>query len=207
MRNGVRGEERRQQRGGEEARGGGGPAASEVVAAPNRSRDRRGLLRTLLDQRRRRQGRDAGGPGATAQARRRPAPFPSALGTVMVEDTCLCFEALKGLPGPYIKWFVQKVGLEGLNAMLEGFEDKRAYALCIFAYAPGAPRPQAQRSRRGAAARVALGSGASPSCVQRRARSISRRGAVRAVRRGASPPRRQCGSSLRPASPPPRPLL
>lgn len=56
----------------------------------------------------------------------------------MVEDTCLCFEALKGLPGPYIKWFVQKVGLEGLNAMLEGFEDKRAYALCIFAYAPGA---------------------------------------------------------------------
>ena len=25
-------------------------------------------------------------------------------GAVMVEDTCLCFNAYKGLPGPYIKW-------------------------------------------------------------------------------------------------------
>lgn len=30
----------------------------------------------------------------------------------MVEDTCLCFNALKGLPGPYIKWFLQKLGRE-----------------------------------------------------------------------------------------------
>ena len=25
-------------------------------------------------------------------------------GPVLVEDTCLCFNSLQGLPGPYIKW-------------------------------------------------------------------------------------------------------
>ena len=55
----------------------------------------------------------------------------------MVEDTCLCFNALKGLPGPYIKWFLQRLGHEGLNAMLVGFEDKTAYALCTFAFSKG----------------------------------------------------------------------
>lgn len=56
---------------------------------------------------------------------------------VMVEDTSLCFNALKGLPGPYIKWFLEKLGHDGLNRMLAGFEDKSAYAQCIFAYSPG----------------------------------------------------------------------
>ncbi|CAB1332006.1 unnamed protein product [Coregonus sp. 'balchen'] len=30
-------------------------------------------------------------------------------GPVIVEDTCLCFRALGGLPGPYIKWFLDKL--------------------------------------------------------------------------------------------------
>jgi inosine triphosphate pyrophosphatase len=34
-------------------------------------------------------------------------------GAVMVEDTGLCFNALQGLPGPYIKWFLDKLGHEG----------------------------------------------------------------------------------------------
>jgi inosine triphosphate pyrophosphatase len=59
-------------------------------------------------------------------------------GPVLVEDTALCFEALGGLPGPYIKWFLRSVGLDGLNNMLAGFEDTSAYALCTFAYSPGA---------------------------------------------------------------------
>ena len=59
-------------------------------------------------------------------------------GAVMVEDTSLCFNAMGGLPGPYIKWFLQKLGHEGLNKMLAGFEDKTGYAQCIFAYSPGA---------------------------------------------------------------------
>lgn len=58
-------------------------------------------------------------------------------GAVMVEDTCLCFNAYKGLPGPYIKWFLQKLGHDGLNKMLDGFDDRTAYAQCTFAYTPG----------------------------------------------------------------------
>ncbi|KAK9671710.1 hypothetical protein RND81_12G049500 [Saponaria officinalis] len=58
-------------------------------------------------------------------------------GPVLVEDTCLCFSALKGLPGPYIKWFLEKIGHEGLNNMLKAYEDKSAYALCVFSLALG----------------------------------------------------------------------
>jgi inosine triphosphate pyrophosphatase len=53
-------------------------------------------------------------------------------GPVLVEDTSLCFHALGGLPGVYIKWFLAKLGLDGLNRMLAGFDDRRAYAQCIF---------------------------------------------------------------------------
>ena len=58
-------------------------------------------------------------------------------GPVLIEDTCLCFNALKGLPGPYIKWFLDKLGHDGLNKLLAGFEDKSAYALCTFAFHSG----------------------------------------------------------------------
>ena len=58
-------------------------------------------------------------------------------GPVLIEDTCLCFNALKGLPGPYIKWFLEKLGHEGLNKLLAGYEDKSAYALCTFAFHSG----------------------------------------------------------------------
>ncbi|KAK8962931.1 Inosine triphosphate pyrophosphatase [Platanthera guangdongensis] len=58
-------------------------------------------------------------------------------GPVLVEDTCLSFNALNGLPGPYIKWFLQKIGHEGLNNMLMAYEDKSAYATCIFSLALG----------------------------------------------------------------------
>uniref|UniRef100_A0A803MN12 Inosine triphosphate pyrophosphatase n=1 Tax=Chenopodium quinoa TaxID=63459 RepID=A0A803MN12_CHEQI len=44
-------------------------------------------------------------------------------GPVLVEDTCLCFNALKGLPG--------------LNNLLKAYEDKSAYAMCVFSLALG----------------------------------------------------------------------
>ncbi|TMW68799.1 hypothetical protein Poli38472_006267 [Pythium oligandrum] len=62
-------------------------------------------------------------------------------GPVLVEDTSLCFNALNGLPGPYIKWFLEKTGHEGLNNLLAAYEDKTAYAQCIFAYAKGRDDP------------------------------------------------------------------
>ena len=58
-------------------------------------------------------------------------------GPVIVEDTCLCFNALGGLPGPYIKWFLEKLKPEGLWKLLSGWDDKTGYALCTFAYSTG----------------------------------------------------------------------
>ncbi|KAL6404465.1 Ham1 family protein [Ilyonectria robusta] len=58
-------------------------------------------------------------------------------GPVLVEDTCLCFHALKELPGPYIKWFFAKLGHEGLNNLLAAYPDKSAQAVCTFAYCEG----------------------------------------------------------------------
>ncbi|XWS13500.1 hypothetical protein CRYUN_Cryun36dG0042000 [Craigia yunnanensis] len=70
-------------------------------------------------------------------------------GPVLVEDTCLCFNALKGLPGGHTckfyfilakfqsKWFLEKIGHEGLNNLLMAYEDKSAYALCAFSFAIG----------------------------------------------------------------------
>ncbi|XP_020654176.2 inosine triphosphate pyrophosphatase [Pogona vitticeps] len=60
-------------------------------------------------------------------------------GPVIVEDTCLCFKALGGLPGPYIKWFLEKLQPEGLYKLLAGFEDKSAHAVCTFAFSSGNP--------------------------------------------------------------------
>ena len=50
---------------------------------------------------------------------------------VMVEDTCLCFNALGGFPGPYIKSFYDKLGNEGLAKVINNYEDKTAVAGCI----------------------------------------------------------------------------
>lgn len=58
-------------------------------------------------------------------------------GPVLVEDTCLAFNAFNDLPGPYIKWFVAGVGLQGLVDMLYKFEDKGAKAVCTFGYCEG----------------------------------------------------------------------
>lgn len=60
-------------------------------------------------------------------------------GPVIVEDTSLCFNALGGMPGPYIKWFLKEIKPEGLHKLLAGFDDKSAYALCIFGYSSGQP--------------------------------------------------------------------
>jgi ribokinase/non-canonical purine NTP pyrophosphatase (RdgB/HAM1 family) len=57
-------------------------------------------------------------------------------GPVLTDDTSLCFNSLKGMPGPYIKWFLQ-CGHDGLNKMLAGFDDKSAYAQTVMAFTTG----------------------------------------------------------------------
>jgi ribokinase/non-canonical purine NTP pyrophosphatase (RdgB/HAM1 family) len=64
------------------------------------------------------------------------------IGPCFIEDTSLCFNALNGMPGPYIKWFLDKCGHDGLNAMLVGFDDRSAYAQTIIAYTDGSPEDE-----------------------------------------------------------------
>lgn len=56
---------------------------------------------------------------------------------VLVEDTGLCFEAWHGLPGALIKWFLmpdKNIGNEKLVKMLDGFDNRKAEAITVFAY-------------------------------------------------------------------------
>lgn len=56
---------------------------------------------------------------------------------VLVEDVSLEFIALGGLPGPYIKWFVEYAGPEACCRMLDGFNDRSATIRCTFGYYDG----------------------------------------------------------------------
>ena len=58
-----------------------------------------------------------------------------------VDDTALCFNALNGLPGEYIKYFADKLGLEKLVKLLAGFEDKSAKAMAVIAYCEPGKEP------------------------------------------------------------------
>jgi len=56
---------------------------------------------------------------------------------VLTEDTSLCFNALNGLPGPYIRWFVEQLGNDGLYKLLAGHTDHSAYCQCVLAFSAG----------------------------------------------------------------------
>ena len=56
---------------------------------------------------------------------------------VLVEDVSLAFDALNGLPGPYIKWFIDDAGAEACCRMLDGFDNRGAEAICTFGYFDG----------------------------------------------------------------------
>ena len=52
---------------------------------------------------------------------------------ILVEDSGLIFSAWNGLPGALIKWFEISVGCDGLLKMLEGYENREAFAVCVVA--------------------------------------------------------------------------
>lgn len=56
---------------------------------------------------------------------------------VIVEDTKLSFNAMGRLPGPFIKWFLEELGPEGLCTMLKGYTDRTAIAGAAIAYYDG----------------------------------------------------------------------
>ena len=57
---------------------------------------------------------------------------------VIVDDYSLSFDALNGLPGPFIKFFISiDDGLEKLCRMLDPFENRRAGTACVIAFYDG----------------------------------------------------------------------
>jgi inosine triphosphate pyrophosphatase len=75
---------------------------------------------------------------------------------VLVEDVALTFHALGRLPGTYIKWFLEELGVNGLCKILQGYDDRSATASIMYglydgetfrtfeAHMPGkiAPKPE-----------------------------------------------------------------
>jgi inosine triphosphate pyrophosphatase len=57
--------------------------------------------------------------------------LPENIYPFFIEDTGLHYNCLNGLPGPYIKWFLKDIGLDGLVKLTEPYTDKTAYAKCI----------------------------------------------------------------------------
>lgn len=55
---------------------------------------------------------------------------------VIAEDVSLEFEALGGLPGPFIRFFVDKVPFETICSMVGG-KSRKATARCVFGYYDG----------------------------------------------------------------------
>lgn len=56
---------------------------------------------------------------------------------VIVEDVSLEFAALGGLPGPFIKFFVEKVPFEAICSMIASGLSRKATARCVFGYFDG----------------------------------------------------------------------
>jgi non-canonical purine NTP pyrophosphatase (RdgB/HAM1 family) len=55
---------------------------------------------------------------------------------VIVEDVSLEFAGLGRLPGPFIKWFIEDLGLEKICRLVDG-QSRAATAKCVFGYYDG----------------------------------------------------------------------
>lgn len=59
----------------------------------------------------------------------------------IIDDTGLSLIALGGMPGPYIKHFLDSMPLENIPKLLDSFEDKSAKAICAIGYAEPGKEP------------------------------------------------------------------
>lgn len=53
---------------------------------------------------------------------------------LIVEDVSLRCAAIHGLPGPYVKYFLKKLGHQGLYELIHKYHDHRAEVVCTTAY-------------------------------------------------------------------------
>ncbi|HEX5447874.1 MAG TPA: non-canonical purine NTP pyrophosphatase [Candidatus Saccharimonadales bacterium] len=56
---------------------------------------------------------------------------------VLVEDVSVSIKALGRLPGPFVKWFEQELGLEGIIGLLKNATDRSATVGVVYAYFDG----------------------------------------------------------------------
>ena len=56
-------------------------------------------------------------------------------GPFIVEDTSLVVSSMNGLPGPFIKWFLHSVGIDGIWRMASAFGSTEAQAKALVGYA------------------------------------------------------------------------
>jgi inosine triphosphate pyrophosphatase len=60
---------------------------------------------------------------------------------LIVEDVSLCCPAIGGLPGPYIKDFLQKLGSNGLYELIHKYADHSVQVICLAAYIDESTEP------------------------------------------------------------------
>ncbi len=73
---------------------------------------------------------------------------------VIVEDSKLSFGVLGALPGTFIKWFQQEIGEDGLCKLLNGYDDRSAFAGAAIAYFDGTNLSIFERQLEGSIAKV-----------------------------------------------------
>lgn len=56
---------------------------------------------------------------------------------VLVEDVGLSINAMGRLPGPFIKWFTEEIGLAGICKLADVYQDRTATAACCYGYYDG----------------------------------------------------------------------
>ncbi len=61
---------------------------------------------------------------------------------LIVEDVSLCCPAIGGLPGPYIKDFLNRIGAEGIYELIHKYEDHSVQVICLVAYVDASTEPQ-----------------------------------------------------------------
>ena len=54
---------------------------------------------------------------------------------LIVEDVSLCCPAIGGLPGPYIKDFLAKLGAKGIYELIHKYADHSVQVICVAGYA------------------------------------------------------------------------
>lgn len=65
------------------------------------------------------------------------AAYAKAKQAILVEDTCLFFEAWNGLPGVFINYFMKTLDNEGLIRLMKGEKNREAKAQAAFCYFDG----------------------------------------------------------------------